>query len=186
MQRILERLRDRLWRQAGRGRCPTAAIIDSQSGPAAGVAPRSGTGWAGGKRTTGVKRHIVMDANGLLLAVVATTASIQDRGAPGTGRSPYCAAPSPRYGWCGLTATPRGACSKCAKSVLNLKVNTIKRKPGHTGFHVQSRVSAIERTFAWLNKYRRCIRGYEAKPEHHEGRVLLATVATMTRRHART
>ncbi|WP_420854977.1 hypothetical protein [Rhodococcus pseudokoreensis] len=31
--------------------------------------PRSGTGWDGAKRTTGVKRHIAVDVTGLLLAV---------------------------------------------------------------------------------------------------------------------
>ncbi|MFI5436513.1 hypothetical protein ACHMZP_32565 [Rhodococcus baikonurensis] len=44
----------------------------------------------------------------------------------------------------------------------------------------------VERTFAWLNKYRRCVRDYEAKPERHEAMVLIATIATMTRRLART
>jgi len=73
-----------------------------------------------------------------------------------------------------------------ANSVLALWVGIIKRKPGDTGFHVRPRVWVVERTFAWLNKYRRCVRDYEAKPEHHEAMVLVATIATMTRRLART
>jgi len=67
--------------RAGRDRCPTAAIIDSQTVPAADTVPRSGRGWDGGKRTNGVKRHIAVDVNGLLLTVVVTAASIQDRDA---------------------------------------------------------------------------------------------------------
>ncbi|WP_249354359.1 transposase [Rhodococcus sp. USK13] len=35
----------------------------------------------GGKRTNGVKRHVAVDENGLLLAIVVTAASIQDRDA---------------------------------------------------------------------------------------------------------
>ena len=65
-QRILDALRDRLRVRAGRDRCP-AAIIDSQTVPAADTVPRSSRGWDGGKRTN-VKRHIAVDVNGLLLA----------------------------------------------------------------------------------------------------------------------
>ena len=67
--------------RAGRDRCPTAAIIDSQTVPAADTVPRSSRGGDGAKRTNGVKRHIAVDVNGLLLAVVVTAASIQDRDA---------------------------------------------------------------------------------------------------------
>ena len=87
-QRILDALRDRLRVRAGRDRCPTAAIIDSQTVPAADTVPRSSRGWDGGKRMNGVKRHIAVDVNGLLLAVVVTAASIQDRdAAPTPGRT---------------------------------------------------------------------------------------------------
>ena len=67
-QRILDALRDRLRVRAGRDRCPTAAIIDSQTVPAADTVPRSSRGWDGGTRTNGVKRHLAVDVNGLLLA----------------------------------------------------------------------------------------------------------------------
>ena len=80
-QRILDALRDRLRVRAGRDRCPTAAIIDSQTVPAADTVPRSSRGWDGGKKTNGVKRHLAVDVNGLLLGVVVTAASIQDRDA---------------------------------------------------------------------------------------------------------
>jgi len=80
-RRIHDALRDRLRVRAGRDRCPTAAVIDSQTVPAADTVPRSRRGWDGGKRTNGVKRHIAVDVSGLLLAVVVTAASIQDRDA---------------------------------------------------------------------------------------------------------
>ena len=80
-QRLLDALRDRLRMRAGRDRCPTAAIIDSQTLPAADTVPRSSRGWDGGKTTNGVKRHIAVDVNGPLLTVVVTAASIPDRDA---------------------------------------------------------------------------------------------------------
>ena len=80
-QRILDALRDRPRVPAGRDRCPTAAIIDSQTMPAADTVPRSSRGWDGGTRTNGVKRHLAVEVNGLLLVVVVTAASIPDRDA---------------------------------------------------------------------------------------------------------
>src|SRR6476619_5006256 len=52
-QRILDALRDRPRVRAGRERCPTAAIIDSQTLPAADTVPRSGRGCDGDTRTNG-------------------------------------------------------------------------------------------------------------------------------------
>src|SRR6478672_10182572 len=42
---------------------------------------RSSRGWDGGKKTNGVKRHLAVEVNGLLLTVVVTAASIPDRDA---------------------------------------------------------------------------------------------------------
>jgi hypothetical protein len=64
-QRILDALRNRLRVRAGRDRCPTTAIIDSQRVPAADSVPRSGRGCDGGKRTNGVTRHLAGDVHGL-------------------------------------------------------------------------------------------------------------------------
>jgi transposase len=99
-QRILDALRDRLRVRAGRDRCPTAAIIDSQTVPAADTVPRSSSGWDGGTRTNGVTRHLAVDVNGLLLTVVVTAASTQTA-TPHTDSWPHCAAASPPSGWSG-------------------------------------------------------------------------------------
>ena len=60
---------------------PTAAIVDSQSVRAAANIPRSTSGWDGGKRVSGRKRHVIVDCLGLVLAVLVTAASTQDRDA---------------------------------------------------------------------------------------------------------
>jgi transposase len=39
----------------------------------------------------------------------------------------------------------------------------------------------VERTFGWLLRYRRLVRDYERRPEHHKATVLCATVTIMTR-----
>ena len=62
-------------------RAPTAAIIDSQSVKAAEEVARAGRGYDAGKKINGRKRHIAVDTIGLLLTVLVTAASVQDRDA---------------------------------------------------------------------------------------------------------
>ncbi|MCJ0907226.1 transposase [Rhodococcus sp. ARC_M6] len=151
--------------------------------PAADTVPRSSRGWDGGKRTNGVKRHIAVDVNGLLLAVVVTAASIQDRDAA----CRLLAALRGRFSTVRLVWADGGYPGRlpvCSKDVLALPMQIIKRIPGATGFHVRPRV--VERSFAWINRRRRCVRDYETRPDHHEAMVHIAMIAAMTRRLART
>ncbi|WP_371737007.1 transposase [Rhodococcus opacus] len=130
-QHILDALRDRLRVRDGRDRCPTAAIIDSQTVPAADTVPRSKRGWDGGKRTNGVKRHIAVDVNGLLLAVVVTAASIQDRDAAHR----LLTALRGRFSTIRLVWADGGYPGRLpvwAKDVLALPMQIIKRIPGAT------------------------------------------------------
>ena len=72
-------LRDRIRVRAGRRPTLTAAIIDSQSVRGADTVPTASRGSDNGKKVGGRKRHIATDTMGLLLAVVVTAASTQDR-----------------------------------------------------------------------------------------------------------
>ena len=180
---ILDALRDRLRVRAGRDRCPTAAIIDSQTVPAADTVPRSSRGWDGGKRTNGVKRHLAVDVTCLLLAVVVTAASIQDRHAAHR----LLAALRGSFSTIGLVWADGGYLGRLliwAKDVLTLTMRIIKCIPRASGFHVRPRIWVVERRFAWITKHCRCVRDYE--PDHHEAMVHLAMITTMTGRLART
>ncbi|WP_460831964.1 transposase [Nocardioides hungaricus] len=63
----------------GRDPRPTAAILDSQSIQGSDQVHQNTRGYDAGKKTNGRECHLAVDTNGLLLAVVVTTASIQDR-----------------------------------------------------------------------------------------------------------
>jgi IS5 family transposase len=74
-------LRDRIRLAAGRQAEPTAAIIDSQSVKGSEMIARCRRGYDAGKKINGTMRHIAVDAIGLLLTVLVTAASVQDRDA---------------------------------------------------------------------------------------------------------
>jgi putative transposase len=81
----LARLHDQLPAQAraaaGRDAEPAAAVIESPSVRAADTVPKASRGWDNAKKVNGRKRHIAVNTTGLLLAVVITAASVQDRDA---------------------------------------------------------------------------------------------------------
>ena len=82
-QGMVDRLRGRLRVAYGRADLPTAGSIDSQSVKAADTVGAASRGFDAGKKINGRKRHIAVDTLGLMLSVIVTAASVQDRdGAP--------------------------------------------------------------------------------------------------------
>ena len=81
LARLHAELRAQARAAAGRKPQPTAAVIDSQSVRAADTVPRASRGWDNAKKVNGRKRHIAVDTTGLVLDVVITAASVQDRDA---------------------------------------------------------------------------------------------------------
>jgi putative transposase len=72
-------LRGRVRAAAGRTVAPTAAIIDSQSVRASDWVSRASKGYDAAKKIHGRKRHVAVDTCGLLLDILITPASVQDR-----------------------------------------------------------------------------------------------------------
>ena len=75
--RIHETLRSDLRQKKGRHKHPTAGSLDSQSVKTTTVP--SSRGFDAGKKIMGRKRHILVDTMGLMIALVVTTACVQDR-----------------------------------------------------------------------------------------------------------
>jgi len=183
-RRLVDRLRDRLRVKQGRNPLPTAGSVDSQSVKAADTVGAASRGYDAGKKINGRKRHLAVDTCGLLLAVVVSAASVQDR----DGAGPLLALLRERFSTLVMVWADGGYSGRLvtwANSALRLTVTIVKRSDTGRGFVVLPRRWVVERTFGWLLRHRRLVRDYERRPEHHEAMVLWATVMIMTRQLAR-
>jgi transposase len=66
-------------------------------------------------------------------------------------------------------------------AALKLRIRIVARRNLHA-FEVLPRRWVVERTFAWISKYRRTVRDYERLPASHEAMILRAMTALMARR----
>jgi putative transposase len=179
-----DQLRDRIRELAGRKRLPFAAIIDSQSVRAAEEVARTSRGYDAGKKVAGRKRHIAVDVMGLLLTVLVTAASVQDRDAA----KPLLwnlrkAFPSVRLAW--ADGGYAGKLIPWAKAALKLTVQIVRRPDDLHTFQVLPRRWVVERTLAWITRHRRTVRDYERLPAHHETYIYWSMIMVMSRRLAR-
>lgn len=184
-QAIHDALRDLVRVHNGRNPAPTAAIIDSQSVRGADTVPGATRGYDAGKKVNGRKRHIAVDTGGLLLAIVVTIAGIQDRDAAHR----LLTALTGRFSTIRLVWADGGYAGRLvvwAQKILAITVEVVKRTDDVKGFKVLPRRWVVERTFAWISKFRRCVRDYETLPVHHEAMVHISMIMTMSRRLART
>jgi transposase len=178
--RLHDRLRDQARIAAGRDPQPTAAVIDSQSVKAADTVPKASRGWDNAKKVNGRKRHIAVDTAGLVLAVVITAASVQDRdGArPLLWNLARCCTRI-RLAWADAGYTGNKLATWAASVKITLEI--VRKRDAHA-FEILPRRWVVERTLAWITSCRRCARDYERLPESHEAMVLWAMTALMTQR----
>jgi transposase len=168
---------------AGRSPEPTAAVIDSQSVKAAETVAAASRGFDAGKKINGRKRHIAVDVLGLLLVILVTAASAQDRDAARALLWRLRAS----FRTITLAWADGGYAGKLlpwAQANLKLTVEVVKRTAAHA-FVVLRRRWVVERTFAWITRSRRTVRDYERLPEHHATMVRWSMIIIMTRRLAR-
>ena len=69
-----------------------------------------------------------------------------------------------------------------ARRELGYRLEVVARPPGAKGFAVPPRRWVVERSFAWLGRYRRFSKDDEALTETSEGMIWAAVGGTMLRR----
>ena len=181
LDRVHDALRDRLRDADGRDPMASAAIVDAQSVKGADTVGRATRGYDGGKKVNGRKRHIVVDTLGLLLVVLVTAASVQDRdgGARVLDRLRF-RMPSVAVVW--ADGGYAGRLVGYARQVLKVAVEIVRKREGQRTFEVLPRRWVVERTLSWISRCRRLAHDYERLPEHSEAMVKWAMVGLMARR----
>jgi putative transposase len=183
--KLHDQLRTRVRQADGRQPAPTAAVLDSQT---VKVASQGGLrGYDAGKKTSGRKRHILVDMLGLLLGVYVGPADEPDR----DGAKTLLAQVVCWYGrlakiWAdGGYAGALVAWGKALRPRGRLHLDIVRRSDAAHGFEVLPKRWLVERTFAWFVKQRRRVRDYDVKSEHSEAMLYISMTALMLRRLAR-
>lgn len=178
-------LGERIRKAAGREETPSAAIMDSQA--VKGTSVKGTRGYDAGKKVKGRKRHIIVDTLGLLLLVVVTSCAVQDRDGAKTVLERLKACYSlPRLRLIWADGGYRGKLIEWVQQKYGWVLEIVLRRDSAVGFEVQPKRWIVERTFAWLNNYRRLSKEYEVLEGTSESFIYVAMAHIMVRKLAKT
>jgi putative transposase len=130
---------------------------------------------------SGRKRHIAVDTLGLLLAVVVHPANVQDR----EGAKLVLTALRGRFPrLCVIWADGgyAGSLLLWALVVGGWIIEIVKKPEDAQGFAVLPKRWIVERTFAWLARYRRLSKDDEERPNSSEAWIQIAMIDRMLHR----
>jgi transposase len=163
----------------GRTEKTSFCIVDAQSVKNMDTAEEKG--YDGGKKVSGIKRHIAVDTPGLPHAIGVTTADVTDR----DGAILMVERERENLSDVENVLTDgsyRGEnFASRIKNLIGAMVEVVKRNELHT-FVVLPKRWVVERSFAWLEKCRRLWKNCERKLAMSRAMVVLAFLALLLKR----
>ena len=162
----------------GESETPTIGAIDSQSSRSA--LPRSQKGIDGNKKVKGVKRNIITDKDGDILEATTTPANVHD------SKSAYAlvALLVTAFPWIKRIYADRGYRGnfvEAAKHDFGIDIEITHSN--YSGQFVPAKKRwVVERTFAWLDNFRRLCRNYEETTASANEMLMVAAVVLSLRK----
>jgi transposase len=178
---IVHDLRELLRVAQGRHAQPSAAIFDSrtlQSTPESGIR----AGYAGAKRRRGSNVHMAVETLGHLLALRVTAASEQDRSQVGALAAKVQEVPGDAVDLTFVDQGYTGDQAAQAAETHHMSLEVVKLPEAKKGFVLLPKRWVIERSNAWVARFRRLARDYEQLAETLAGLHFVAFAIFMLKR----
>lgn len=173
--------------RAGREASPSAGVIgdrrsaEGHSQTVKAPAPGAKRGYDAAKKTVGRKRHVAVDTDGRLLMVHLTSADVSDS----AGAQAIIDAIRKRWPWLKHLFAD-GAYDRTQlmdkAAFRDFVIEVVRRIGKEPGFKVLPRRWVVERTFAWLTRWRRLVRDYEQRLDVSEAFIHVAMGSLLLRR----
>jgi putative transposase len=161
---------------------PSAGCVDSQSVKT--VTQGNEVGFDGGKGIDGRKRHILVDTLGLILMVWVTPANWGERRGLKKRLIDYFSGGVKRLRklWVdkGYSGDELQEWVTKLKKTWKIRLEVVGKKG--KGFNLVKQRWVVERTFAWLNNFRRNSKDYEELTCHSESMLEISMISILLRR----
>jgi len=171
---LLAKLRELVRVKKGQNAEASLGILDSQS--VRWGNNRALNSYDGNKKVKGIKRHVIVDKNGFLIAVMVTVAHIHD------SKAVMLLMRVLKELLCSVQVIIadggyRGEIAQQVKKSFGYLIQVVMRSDDKkTGFKPTHKRWVVERTFAWFDNDRRLCRNYELLLETSENMVKLAAI----------